>query len=190
MFARGSFVHQKCSNYTLTNLLFGLCKSMWIIDMFFTLPSPHPEAPTLPFTPKCCEARGVPQLLILPLCSTLDLELNLSRSLGVHQSWCSPMTSMVKFWQHLCRKFIKNDVALKRWLYFCFVELNIFINLLHLAFKPPIPHSTLTLKLALFLLWLSPRFENLNLKKHFEKLHWFLEFETQTQKFWNPNMKP
>jgi len=26
--ARGSFVHQKCSNYALTNLLFGLCKSM------------------------------------------------------------------------------------------------------------------------------------------------------------------
>ncbi len=28
MYARGLFVHQKCSNYTLTNLLFGLCKSM------------------------------------------------------------------------------------------------------------------------------------------------------------------
>ncbi len=28
MFARGSSVHQKCSNYALTNLLFGLCKSV------------------------------------------------------------------------------------------------------------------------------------------------------------------
>jgi hypothetical protein len=26
VFAHGSFVHQKCSNYALTNLLFGLCK--------------------------------------------------------------------------------------------------------------------------------------------------------------------
>jgi hypothetical protein len=32
MFARGLFMHQKCSNYALTNLLFRLCKSMWIID--------------------------------------------------------------------------------------------------------------------------------------------------------------
>jgi hypothetical protein len=28
VFARGSFVHQKCSNSTLTNLLFGLCRSV------------------------------------------------------------------------------------------------------------------------------------------------------------------
>jgi hypothetical protein len=53
-----------------------------------------------------------------------------------------------------------------------------------------IPLSTLSLKLVLFLLWLSPRYENLNLKKHFEKFDWFLVFETQTQKFWNPNMIP
>jgi len=28
MFAYGSFVHQECSNYALTNLLFGLCRSV------------------------------------------------------------------------------------------------------------------------------------------------------------------
>jgi len=28
VFARGSFMHQKCSNYALTNLLFGLCRSV------------------------------------------------------------------------------------------------------------------------------------------------------------------
>jgi len=28
VFARSSSVHQKCSNYALTNLLFGLCKSV------------------------------------------------------------------------------------------------------------------------------------------------------------------
>jgi len=32
VFARGSSVHQKCSNYALTNLLFCLCKSVWVID--------------------------------------------------------------------------------------------------------------------------------------------------------------
>jgi hypothetical protein len=28
VFARGSFVHQKCYSYALTNLLFGLCRSV------------------------------------------------------------------------------------------------------------------------------------------------------------------
>jgi hypothetical protein len=42
-YARGSSVHQKCSNYTLTNLLFGLCTSMWIIDPPITHLSPHPK---------------------------------------------------------------------------------------------------------------------------------------------------
>jgi hypothetical protein len=28
----GSFVHQKCSNFVLTNLLFSLCRFMWISD--------------------------------------------------------------------------------------------------------------------------------------------------------------
>jgi hypothetical protein len=46
--ARDSSVHQKCSNYTLTNLLFGLCKSVWIIDSFVICPSPHPGVPARP----------------------------------------------------------------------------------------------------------------------------------------------
>jgi hypothetical protein len=32
VFACGSSMHQKRSNYVLTTLLFGLCKSVWIID--------------------------------------------------------------------------------------------------------------------------------------------------------------
>ncbi len=36
MYTRCSFVHQKCSNYALTNLLFGLCVSIWIIDTLAT----------------------------------------------------------------------------------------------------------------------------------------------------------
>jgi hypothetical protein len=50
MFARGLSVHEKCFNYTLTNLLFGLCKFMWIIDLLITHHNPHPRAPTRPST--------------------------------------------------------------------------------------------------------------------------------------------
>jgi hypothetical protein len=52
IFAHGSSVHQKCSTYALTNLLFVLCKSVWIIDLFFTLPNPYPRAPACLFTPQ------------------------------------------------------------------------------------------------------------------------------------------
>jgi len=77
MFTRGSFMHQKCSNYALTNLFFGLCKSMWIIEFLVTLPSPHPEAPARPSTPKCCKPGSVPELLILLLFSHLDSHVSL-----------------------------------------------------------------------------------------------------------------
>jgi hypothetical protein len=43
-------MHQKCSNYILTNLLFGLCRSVWIIDSLDIHPSPHPGASTCPST--------------------------------------------------------------------------------------------------------------------------------------------
>jgi hypothetical protein len=49
VYAHGSFVHQKWSNYALTNLLFGLCKSMWIVNPLVAHHSSHPEAPTCPF---------------------------------------------------------------------------------------------------------------------------------------------
>ncbi len=83
MFARGLSVHQKRSNYALTNL-FGWCKSVWIIDLLVILPSPYPETPACPLPPKCYKARNVPQLHIL-LMFTLDSHLNLLRSLGVRQ---------------------------------------------------------------------------------------------------------
>jgi len=49
-------IHQKCSNYALTNL-FGLCKSVWIIDLLVTHFNPHYEAPTCPCTPKLLQTR-------------------------------------------------------------------------------------------------------------------------------------
>jgi hypothetical protein len=57
VFAHGSSMHQKCSNYALTNLLFGLCRSMWIIDLLVTLPNPHLRAPTHPSTLEVLRAR-------------------------------------------------------------------------------------------------------------------------------------
>ncbi len=39
-------MHQKCSNYALINLLFGLCRCVWIIDPLVTCPSPHFGAST------------------------------------------------------------------------------------------------------------------------------------------------
>ncbi len=38
----------KCPNYALTNLLFGLCRSVWVIELLVNLPSPHPRAQSCP----------------------------------------------------------------------------------------------------------------------------------------------
>jgi len=48
VFICGLSVHQKCSNYALTNLLFGLCRFVWVIDLLVTLSSPYPKASTRP----------------------------------------------------------------------------------------------------------------------------------------------
>jgi hypothetical protein len=46
-------VPQLCTN----QLLFGFCRSMWIIDSLFTCPSLHLEAPTHLFTPKMLQVK-------------------------------------------------------------------------------------------------------------------------------------
>jgi len=82
MYVCGSSMHQKCSNHALTNLLFKLCRFVWIIDMLVIHPSPHPKTLTRLFTPKCYELMNVPQFLLLLLFSFLDSHLSLSRSVG------------------------------------------------------------------------------------------------------------
>jgi len=52
VYARGSFVHQKCSNHALTNLLFGLWRLVWIISSFDIRPNSHPKVLACLFTPK------------------------------------------------------------------------------------------------------------------------------------------
>jgi hypothetical protein len=54
---RDSSLHQKCSNYALSNLLFRLCKSVWGIDLLVILHSSHLGIPTCPFTPKVLQTR-------------------------------------------------------------------------------------------------------------------------------------
>ncbi len=85
VFAYDSSVHQKCFNYALTNLLFGLCKFMWIIKLFVIFPSPIPKLQHTLLPPKFCEPRSVSQLFILSMFSHLNLQSSLPRSLGVHQ---------------------------------------------------------------------------------------------------------
>jgi hypothetical protein len=46
------FVHQECYNYTLTNLVFGLCKLVWIVDLLVIIYSFYPITPTHPSYPK------------------------------------------------------------------------------------------------------------------------------------------
>jgi hypothetical protein len=52
MFAHGSSVHQMCSSNAFTNLLFGLCRSVWVIDLLVNLSSPHLGALAHPSTSK------------------------------------------------------------------------------------------------------------------------------------------
>ncbi len=58
VFVHGESVHQKCSNYALSNLLSSLCRSVWVIDLLVTLPSPHLGAPTRPSTPQSFVSQG------------------------------------------------------------------------------------------------------------------------------------
>jgi len=57
------FIHaQKCYNYALTNLLFGLCRSVWMIKLLLNLPSFILKVQHALLPSKCCEPRNVPQL--------------------------------------------------------------------------------------------------------------------------------
>jgi hypothetical protein len=57
VYACDSSVHQKCSNHALTNLLFGLYRFVWIIDLLVIHHSSHPEALACPSTLEVLWAR-------------------------------------------------------------------------------------------------------------------------------------
>jgi hypothetical protein len=68
VYAHDSFVHQKCSNYTLTNSIFGLCRSMWIINPIITHPNPHLKGLACPSTLEMLQVKEhtpIPYFVIL-----------------------------------------------------------------------------------------------------------------------------
>jgi hypothetical protein len=85
----------KCSKYTLTNLLFSLCRSVWVIEFLVNLSSLILKLQHTFLPSKCCEPRNVLQLLFFLLSSLLDSHLSPSRSLGVCH-WC--WTPTTKAW--------------------------------------------------------------------------------------------
>jgi len=88
-------VHQKCSNYALTNLLFGLCRSMWIIDLLVILFSPYPEALAHPSTFEVPQTRKCTLIFHSSAMFTLDSHLSLLRILGVCQTWSLTNVALV-----------------------------------------------------------------------------------------------
>jgi hypothetical protein len=62
----------KCSNYALINLLFGLCRFVWVIKLLLKLRSPILEFQHTSLPSKCCEPKSAPQLPFLLLFSPLD----------------------------------------------------------------------------------------------------------------------
>jgi len=77
----------KCSNYSLMNLLFGLCRSVWVSDYLWFFHC-HPEAPTCPSTFKVLQVRERAPTPYISTIFTLNSHLNLSRSLGAPHERC------------------------------------------------------------------------------------------------------
>jgi hypothetical protein len=77
MFARGSSVHQECYNYALTNLLFGLCMLVLIVDLLVTCCSPHPIALAHPSTLEVLGAKDCTPIPYPFVVFTLDSWLSL-----------------------------------------------------------------------------------------------------------------
>ncbi len=99
-------MHQNCSNYAPTNLLFGFCMSMWIIDSLVTRPSPHLGAPTRLSTLEVLQAKERTQTFYPFVVFTLDSHLSLSRSFNKtynDHSW--HLLKSIGFWKALALFF-------------------------------------------------------------------------------------
>ncbi len=57
VFVHDLSMHWSCLSYALTNLLFGLYKSMYVIDLLVDLLNPRPRTPTRPSTLEVLRAR-------------------------------------------------------------------------------------------------------------------------------------
>jgi hypothetical protein len=72
----------KCFNYALTNLLVGLCRSVWVIELLVNFPSPHPEAPARPFTLEVLQANEHAPNLFPSVVFTFGLVVGSIKELG------------------------------------------------------------------------------------------------------------
>jgi hypothetical protein len=96
-------VLQLCSN----QLVDWLCKSVWIVDPFVNCPSPHPWTPTCPSTLRVLQTKECTSTPYPFNIFTLNLQLSLSRSLGVCQ------------WRSQKLRFMLHDLCLPT--YVCWV---------------------------------------------------------------------
>ncbi len=88
LYAYGLSVHQKSSNYTLTNLLFGLFKFVWIIGPLVIHRSPHSWTFTRPFTPELLQIRECTLIFFLFLLFSLwNSHLSFSKNVGGVWAW-------------------------------------------------------------------------------------------------------
>ncbi len=92
MFAHGLSMHQRRSNYALTNLLFGFYRSMWIIDLLVTRPSPHPSTP---FYPCSVASQGMCPNSLSFHCFHLGFTIESIKELG-------SVSSLVTIWIPYC----------------------------------------------------------------------------------------
>jgi len=105
MFAHGSFVHQKCFNYTFTNLLFGLYRFVWIIDLLVTFLSLYSKVLTHPSTPKVLWAKD--RTLHSFVVFTLDSHLSLLKNLVMRHYY-----SYVQFRGHHAIHQVANNIPI------------------------------------------------------------------------------
>jgi len=77
----------KCPNYALSNLLFGLYRSMWVIDLLFNLSTPHHRVLTRPFTSKVLRAKEHAPIPFFCVTFTFGFAVESIKELGGASSW-------------------------------------------------------------------------------------------------------
>jgi hypothetical protein len=109
-------MHQKCLNYALINLLFGLCRFVWIVDPFVICFSPHLGAPAHPSTLEVLRAKECTPTPYPFIVFILDLQLSLSRNLGVCHDRSQAYTKTNMRWLGLL-KFSKHMFLRGSWFF-------------------------------------------------------------------------
>ncbi len=96
--------------HALTNLLFRLCRFMWVIELLINLPSPHLRAIACPSTPEVLWAKERIPTPYFSIVFTLDSRLNLSRSSGARQHNNHTRWNIEKHHDLERPKLIKNQI--------------------------------------------------------------------------------